>query len=143
MRCWCIARPACMHCTLDEYEVWCWVPALHAAILEHAVCLSSLHHASTLPQTCSVHVMTRVYGISCSGGMDAGTGELDICEQLFAEGLAVNMTDKSGWTPLLWAASGGHTTVSRKATLLLHAMLTRIELLRPVHQQCQSSGTQV
>ena len=35
-----------------------------------------------------------------------------MCEQLLTQGVGVSVTDKSGWTPLLWAASGGHTQVS-------------------------------
>lgn len=51
----------------------------------------------------------------------AGTGELDMVEQLLAQGVGISVTDKSGWTPLLWAASGGHSLVGQRPASEQHA----------------------
>ena len=41
----------------------------------------------------------------------AGTGDINITKLLLERGVGVHVVDKSGWTPLLWAASAGHAEV--------------------------------
>ena len=49
---------------------------------------------------------------------------------LLARNVSVHVVDKSGWTPLLWAASGGHAEVS-----------SRLPAIAAVQVLSSSSGT--
>lgn len=55
----------------------------------------------------------RLYGSGCGlmGSCAEGSGDLEIVKELISLGCSPLEADHIGWTPVMWAAAGGHAPV--------------------------------